>query len=381
MTEIPALYPESYEASRQRFIEALDHIRGRWPNARHFQHSLADRGGLTIDWIQAPGLESQAKALIFTTAEHGIEGYVGSAMLQRFLELYLPSLDPTSTGLLLVHAINPWGMQQKRRTNANNVDLNRNFVYDLATLDPSFNPDYAQMDRSFNPPRQIQGYAAARMGFAFNLARRLLKMSWDQLRGVWLLGQYCQPKGIHYGSDKLEEETGVLMDLYRETFQAYDQILHLDMHTGYGPRYQMSLVDSLYEPRSSAELAARYCYPLVVAANPNEFYAIHGDMIDYVYTLRDKEFPGKRLYATSFEFGTFGASTRARLRTLRAMVLENQLYWYGASSESTRARVQREFEELFYPSEDRWRAKAVADADQAFLGILRAEGYIPGPSS
>ncbi len=96
------------------------------------------------------------------------------------------------------------------------------------------------------------------------------------------------------------------MDLYRQALQAYDQILHLDMHTGYGPRYQMSLVNSVLETTTSQEFVQKFDYPLVVAANREEFYAIRGDMIDYVYALRNGEFPGKKLYATSFEFGTLG---------------------------------------------------------------------------
>jgi hypothetical protein len=204
----------------------------------------------------------------------------------------------------------------------------------------------------------------------------LIKMSWDDLRGIWLLGQYRQPKGIHYGSRMIEQETRVLMDLYKQCFQDYDQLLQLDMHTGYGPRYQMSLVNSVHEPRRSDDLSRMFGYPLVVAANPDEFYAIHGDMIDYIYELRDNDYSDKRLYATSFEFGTFGEKLTNRIRTLRAMVLENQLYWYGTENELTRERVRFEFEELFYPSEDQWRRKAIADADQAFRGILSAEGYI-----
>ena len=286
-------------------------------------------------------------------------------------------MDPQDTGLLLVHAINPWGMQVKRRTNPYNVDLNRNFVINQTSLDPSFNPKYEELNALFNLQEPVQRYGTSNVRFLIDLVRYLETEKWDQLRATWLVGQYRQPTGIHYGGEVIQDETYVLMALYRQALYSYRQILHLDMHTGYGPRYQMSLVNSVHEKKLSAELAEKFDYPLVVAANPEEFYAISGDMIDYIYTLRDQTFPDKRLYATSFEFGTFGESMMDRLRTLRALVFENQLYWHGGIDARTRARVKSEFEELFYPNEARWRAKAVADADQAFLGILRAEGYIP----
>ena len=101
-------------------------------------------------------------------------------------------------------------------------------------------------------------------------------------------------------------------------------------------------------------------------------------MVDYVYTLREREYPNKSLYATAFEFGTFGETSAAVARTLQTMSLENQLYWYGASSRAIHKRVLGNFRELFYPSEDRWRRKAVADADQALDGILRAQGFYQG---
>ena len=102
----------------------------------------------------------------------------------------------------------------------------------------------------------------------------------------------------------IEEETRTVIELYRDALSQYDQILHLDMHTGYGPRYQMSLVNSVHETRPSAEFVARFNYPLVVAATGEEFYAIQGDMVDYYYELWKKEFPDKRFYSGAFEFGT-----------------------------------------------------------------------------
>jgi hypothetical protein len=101
-------------------------------------------------------------------------------------------------------------------------------------------------------------------------------------------------------------------------------------------------------------------------------------MVDYVYRFVHKEMPNRRLYATSLEFGTLGESLLARLRGLRTLVLENQVHWYGAESQRSRERIARDFEAMFIPREERWQAKAVADARQAFYGILHAEGYLPG---
>jgi hypothetical protein len=190
------------------------------------------------------------------------------------------------------------------------------------------------------------------------------------------LGQYAFPRGIYYGGADRPEETGVVVGLYRRCFESYAQVVQLDMHTGWGPRYQMSVVASALEPRSSAEMRQQFGYPQVVKANTSEFYALRGDMIDYIYALWREAFPARRLFSATFEFGTLGDSTYNLYRDRRAIVFENRLHWYGAGSPAVRARVERDFKDLFFPEAPDWCAKALADFRQAAEGILRAEGVL-----
>lgn len=164
----------------------------------------------------------------------------------------------------------------------------------------------------------------------------------------------------------------VAMELYRRALQEYQSVIQIDMHTGYGPRYQMSIIMSPLDPMTSEETSRKFKYPMVLKINAEEFYDISGDMAAYYYQLRNKDFPNKHLFACGFEFGTFGSSLWARIRSLRAMVFENQLYWHGATSEKAERHIRKEFEELYFPSEMKWREKALADGRQAFEGILRA---------
>jgi hypothetical protein len=375
MNDIAALFPDTYETSRSRFRRKLNQVQTYWPKARLWQHRLPGEEDLTIDWIVAEALERNKKGFILTIGEHGVEGYVGSAMQQHFIEKYLSHLNPKETGLLLVHAINPWGMKHHRRVNANNVDLNRTFLWDQ-NFDPSFNPGYDNLDALINSNKPVKNLLLGNLDFYANLVWRVVRMGWPALKHTLLIGHYRHPRGIFYGGEGYQDETRKLIDLYRQTFDSYDQILHLDMHTGYGPRYQMSLVNSALETKSSQEFTKEFDYPLVVAANPDEFYAIQGDMIDYVYALRQHEFPQKGLYAASFEFGTLGDSFYGQVGCPRAMIFENRLYWHGTTNNRLANQIEQDFEELFNPIDDDWRAKAVADADRAFSGILKAEGYI-----
>ncbi len=378
MTDLSALFPSSYEASRTRFLSSRERVQRRWPQARLGQHRLAGDEDLTLDWLQADAVERQERLVLITTGEHGIETYVGAAMLQLFIDDYLDRLDPRSTGLLFVHAINPWGMKHKRRVNRNNIDLNRTFFWSATgapPFDPAYNPDYPRLEALLNPAAALPPLWQAEPAFLFRLAAGMAQVGAGRLMTASTIGQYVQPRGIYYGGAEVQEETLAMMELYRQSFRQYAQVVHLDMHTGYGPRYQMSVVTSEHEPRTSATLRELFAYPLVVKANAAEFYSIRGDMIDYVYLLQRDAFPERRLFSTTLEFGTLGDTLFNHYRDLRTMVFENQVHWHGAASAALQRQVAADFEAMFFPHAPRWQAKAVADARQAYEGILRTEGY------
>jgi hypothetical protein len=374
--DIKQLFPESYEASRQDFLSNFEPIRALWSNAQQHRYPLPGSEELSIDWISADPEVAFDKLFVFTTGQHGIEAYVGEAILRKFIDKYLKELNPKKTGLLIVHCINPWGMVQNRRSNANNVDLNRNFVHDDKDLDPTLNQDYTELINLMRPEGAIENWYSSNLRFFIRLLLGVIRIGAVKLQEAALSGQYQYPKGIYYGGDKIQDVTRVLIDLYREKLRHYKRILHLDMHTGYGPRYQMSLVISSLEPRDSRELECLYGYPRIVKSNPEEFYMIRGDMLDYLYKFVQINFPDKKLSAMAFEFGTYGDSLWQGIRSLRAMIFENQLYWHGASNTTLRQRIERDFRELYIPDEEHWRVKAITDADQAFEGILHAEGFI-----
>jgi len=374
MSDILSLFPKTYEASRERFRGNIALIKKYWPEAQLLHHKIAGEEDLTIDWITSDALETNEKVFILTIAEHGIEGYVGSAIQQRFIDKFLSRLDPRTTGLLLVHSINPWGMKYHRRVNAHNVDLNRTFVWNNS-FDKGINPAYDNLLDIIQADRPFRSLALSNIGYYLKFILKVIQMGWPAFKSASLLGQYRHPNGLFYGGEGYQEETKILIDLYRQAFSAYNQILHLDMHTGYGPRYQMSLVNSVHEKKLSKEFTEIFNYPLVVAANPQEFYAIQGDMIDYEYEMWKHDFPEKKFFGTAFEFGTFGDKFKGRVGMQHAMSFENRFYWQDSDKEKLEQKVKNDFEELFNPSAPNWREKAIQDADQAFEGILKAEGY------
>jgi len=366
-------FPSSYFDSRERFRSSLGLVRGCWPEATLDSYVIDSLEDLTIDWIEAPATHQPERLLILTTAEHGAEGIVGAAVLHLFTSEFLSRLDPARNGLLLVHAINPWGLQHQRRVNRHNVDINRNF-FDAQEPYSAPNPSYHQIESFLNPNQPI--HPLSDLIFLIRLFGVLVKLGVSGLKTAALLGQGQFPKGIYYSGQKQQEETKQVIRLFRRFIANYQRTILLDMHTGYGPRYQMSLVTSLQEQEDSSFFMEKYAYPRVVKGNAAEFFEMQGDMIEYVYRMARGEFPGRLVYAASFEFGTNGDTFLGGLRSLRATIQENQIHWYGASSPHLRERTQDRYRELFAPDELRWREKALADARQALEGILRGEGWI-----
>ena len=369
-----SLFPESYEASRARFLRDVELLRPKWPSSRLESHQLINRPGLSIDWLWA---EPRVKEnlIMISTAEHGIEGYVGSAMLKLFMDEFAPRLNPENTGLLLVHAINPWGMKNHLRVNPCHVDLNRNFVFD-GNYSNEINPDYDLIEKFLNPQRPVRTLFAEVMPFAIKAIKNMISLGRMRIQAASLLGQHRYPKGIYFGGREVQKETGVLMNLYRTGLREYQNFIQMDMHTGFGPRYQMTVIVPPLDPIRSADAVKKYNYPLIQKIDADEFYAIRGDMGEYVYRLRDAEFSDKQVFVCGFEFGTFGTSILALARSLLATVLENQLRHHEADSPKAEAQVHSEYEELFFPSESKWREKALADCRQAYEGILTAYGLL-----
>ncbi len=368
-------YVETYEENRDDFRALLDEVKVYWPAAElsHYPIEAGDED-LTIDLIRALPIQERKQQIFLSTGLHGIEGYVGSAVVKLFVKEYLRQLNPADTGLYLVHAINPWGMKHRRRVNENNIDLNRNFIFKQSNGAKELNRAYDRAHSFLNPEKPLK--SASNPFFYLKLFNQILCMGPANFREAVLYGQYRYPQGLYYGGRGFERSTTVLSSLFQEAASSCERFLLIDMHTGYGPRYQMTLVNSIHEKRASADLQAAFNYPLVAKSDPDEFYQMQGDMVDYLYLLLKDIFPGKYFYATSFEFGTFGSSFSAVIKSLKAMIEENRVSRHGAASTEVAKKARHDFCELFFPAEKKWREKVLQDARSAFTGILKAEQFI-----
>lgn len=368
-------FPTTYEESVRQFQGILPLIQRRWPAATLQGKAVSEDEDLQIQWIAADPTGTPQRLLILSTGLHGVEGFVGAAMRSLFIREFLDKLDPATTGLLLLNNLNPWGMKHQRRVNANNIDLNRNFMDDKGEFEKDFNPDYQLFDRILNPKRPLASPWWGTSRLIASVLVNSLRYGFKGLRGAALLGQNSNPQGLYYSGRNYQIETLFVRDLIEDSFSKYPEVTFLDMHTGYGPRYQMSIVNSPNESRDQTELREAFQYPLIIKADPEQFYSMKGDMIDWTYRHQRSAAPQIDFYGATFEFGVYGDGIPNEIRSVRTMIFENQAVHQGTVSDQLAAWIKQELLGMYYPHEDDWREKALADCYQAFRGVLVDRGF------
>ena len=130
--------PLTYDESRARFRHAAAEA-GLGIDA----HAVTARGPfgqtLTID-VATLGAARPRRALVVLSGVHGVEGFVCSALQTDLVARGTSVALPPDTAVVVVHAVNPWGMAHGRRQNESNVDLNRN--WGRGRGEPRHNDDY-----------------------------------------------------------------------------------------------------------------------------------------------------------------------------------------------------------------------------------------------
>ena len=175
--------------------------------------------------------------VVHTSGFHGVEGYAGSAIQVAWLSLHENAEDRPS--VVLVHAVNPYGMAHYRRTNENNVDLNRNGLHEsewpLALgRDPNI-ANYQDFDPFFNPPRPPTPWYRY-VGVWWDAARVVYVNGLPALKRAMVTGQYHNAKGIFYGGRTLQPSLGILYDFLQKHVPKLKKgpVTMVNVHTGLG---------------------------------------------------------------------------------------------------------------------------------------------------
>ena len=363
-------YSESFYDSYEQIRDHLQELTAGL-GVEISSHPVDESDGLYIDSFYLPSTAEKRNLIVLTTGVHGMEGYIGSVMLDVFFQEVYPTLDTTHTGVLVVANVNPYGMKYYRRYNENNVDLNRNFILDWDSFDLSSNKEYPKVDTFLGPTGKMGNALWHEAGFYLRLGKTAITDGAGTISDALLTGQYEYPQGVYYGGTGDEASTVYLKDVFSRCLDsAYENIVHIDIHSGYGPRYNMVIFNSVFETMTEAESRQAFGYDYIIAHDSESFYATTGDTTDFFYRLAEKKGADADLFSTCFEFGTIGDAFFDTILSLKYTVDENQNHWYPTGNKVTAQVVHENYMELYYPTETAWREKTVADFKTATMGVL-----------
>jgi hypothetical protein len=342
-----SLFSTDYFIARSRFREMTTHAGGAIESL-----VLSAKGptgeDLTIDiaWF---GAAEPARVVLHSSGLHGVEGFAGSAVQLQLLN-QLPGL-PSNAALVLTHVLNPFGMAWLRRVNEENVDLNRNSIFEPETYSgaPAM---YAQLNALLNPASP----PSADMYFA-KVAWNLLRHGMPALKQAVAGGQYEFSRGLFFGGKRLQQGLALYRAFLQKRLAMAAHILAIDFHTGLG-KYgkDILLVDSHHYEAMWHVFGDRVSPldPLRSAA-----YRVRGGLQSMIFGINSKA----EISFVGQEIGTYHP-----LRVIHALREENRWHHFGSGTLSH--PVKQQMKQTFCPEDEAWRQSVLTRgkqvADRAF---------------
>lgn len=222
-------FSQSYAQARQKFLDAA-RSRGL-PVASHVLPGRTGAQGEELATDTALiGRADAENLLIVTSGTHGVEGFCGSGCQAALIgdEEMAGRLTPARTAMLLVHAVNPWGFSHLRRTNEDNIDLNRNCV-DFGRPRPA-NAGYRELDALLMPatwPPTAENEQA--------IAAYQQRQGLPAFQHAVSAGQYELPAGLFYGGTGPAWSQQTMRAILERHGAGRKRIGWIDIHTGLGP--------------------------------------------------------------------------------------------------------------------------------------------------
>jgi len=318
----------------------------------------------TLDKITIKSKRKTKHRLVLSSGLHGVEGFVGHAAIHSFFDTFLDTLNDY-TEVIIFPTINPYGMDTHQRTNIHNVDLNRNFSKNDFS---SENSKYLKV-KEFVEPKEYKNAVTMNSSFYFELGKLMKQNGINYLNEAFLLGQNFQENGIYYTGTKYEPETQFIMNEFHTFMKTKVPLTWIDIHSGYGPKDQMSLINSQYEIDVTNDMIEHCDYPLILGINDNDIYDTDGDIIEKLYEIKDSKYSKLEFYAATLEFGTTGTGSIKSIESLKALIARNNVRFIE-KNQNIESYAIKLMKKQFAPKNDKWRQKANQDFIQAMTAIL-----------
>jgi len=350
-------FSQTYAGGREKFLAAA---RARNLALTRLVHPVA-RGAQGEDLSIDVGILGDARAtgmFLTTSATHGVEGFCGSGCQVGLLadDEFIRMACDANVAVVFLHALNPFGFSHLRRTNEDNVDLNRNFR------------DFAE------PPAPHRAYAdvhdfivpAAWPPASDNEAKigaYIAQHGQAALQSAITSGQCEFPDGLFYGGVRPAWSNGVLRSVLREHGAARRALGWIDFHTGLGPRGHG---EKIYSGRdSAADIARAKAWWGDDVTSFHDGSSTSAPLTGVTYNAAYEECPDAEYTGMALEFGTLSFA-----QVLLALRADQWLANHSEAPEAMRTAIKRQIRDAFYCDADDWKAMVYAQAREASVQAI-----------
>jgi hypothetical protein len=281
-----------------------------------------------------------------------VEGYAGSSIQLAFLQELKRSPEQERPTIVLVHAVNPYGMKHYRRANENNVDINRNAIDDFDKFRAKRDPNIAGYEtfRELVSPSRAPTIWDLTLGYWISSLSKIGKVGFTRMKELIVAGQYHHPEGFSFGGTKLQPSIKVLTNFIKERGYDSGNVFWIDVHTGLGKFGKDTLI---FERGDGMELQKWFkTSEHIVTPNVANKKALGG--YDLVRGIVMSFLQGQNptgIYVMQ-EFGTIPP-----IFVGRSLILEMMIYQYGKKSDMAFGRQL--LQKSFYPQSFEWRTSIV----------------------
>ncbi|HEX4152222.1 MAG TPA: M14 family metallopeptidase [Steroidobacteraceae bacterium] len=357
-------FGENYRAAREKFLSAA-HAAGAEVRAYLLAERGPDGGELATDiaWL-GPG--EAARVLVTISGTHGVEGFFGSAAQVEWLRRAGTRSWPDDLAVAHVHAINPYGFAWLRRTNEQNIDVNRNWI-DFDRPVPE-NPLYEELADELCPA-DWSADTQARTGQ--RLAEWIRQRGFPKFQQAVSGGQWRHPQGLFYGGSAPSWSRATLTDILRSRLGGATRVNIIDFHTGLGAYgYAEPIIG---RRRSDAGFARTKAW---IGAAAKSLYGdgsisaeIQGDAMSAVPGLVPK---------ASVDVVALECGIRPIGEVAQALRADNWLHMHGDPRGSEAAAIKSMIRAAFHSDDPLWQGMALGQAlaacEAAIAGLTTTAG-------
>lgn len=354
-------FQSSYHAARQCLLNRAAQIpRELLQDHQVFTHPLAgpDEQALHLDWLWLGQTKLPEQLLVLICGTHGVEGLAGSAIQCHWLPSLTQQLrNDSALGVIIIHALNPWGFAWLRRYDHEGIDLNRNFIDFNAPLPSNEKYDLIHNDLFCDTSKQV----------TTTLAYWQSQWGQEEFSAVITRGQYQHADGLFYGGIAPSWSRQTLQQLRTaKPLQNARRIAVIDLHTGLGP-YGHGEVINDHEPESTGfDLACQWYGANAQSALLGESCSPpKSGLLDYFW----HDLVGDRGCFVTLEYGTYS------LDKLLTVSCEEQRYHNSYHQDLKQRDVDHPtataLQDFFYPSDPTWQELVLFRAGQVITMALR----------